>query len=247
MDLQFLQEYEQFELRHWWHVARRRIITGFFDRYCPAPQDASVRWLDVGCGTGVMLNAYARITDKIGLEADPNCVQRARSKGLTVHQTGVEWNFQPYGQFDLISLCDVLEHIEHEQPALEAVYNALKPGGILLVTVPALQCLWSGHDVINHHFRRYNRRQLQALFNTRQWEIQKLSYFCTFLLPLIWVFRKIKNLRGQKNAATPTHDNHFGPRWLDAIFYAVFRSEAAFLRRINLPPGSSLILVAKKR
>lgn len=247
MDLQFLQEYEQFELRHWWHVARRRIITGFFDRYCANRSPAPMRWLDVGCGTGVMLNDYRRITDKIGLEADPHCVQRAQSKGLNVRQTGIDWDLKPYGLFDLISLCDVIEHIEHEQPALDAVHEALNPNGILLVTVPALQSLWSSHDVINHHYRRYNRGQLRNLFDPRQWEVLKVSYFCSFLLPLIWTFRKLKNRRERNTTTPPTHDNRFGPRWLDAILYAIFRSEAAFLRCVNLPPGSSLILVARKK
>jgi SAM-dependent methyltransferase len=247
MDLQFLQEYEQFEFRHWWHVARRRIITGFFDRYCPNHQAKPPRWLDVGCGTGVMLNDYQRITDKTGLEADPNCVQRAQSKGLRVLQTGVDWDLKSHGRFDLVSLCDVLEHVEHEQPALRAVYDALNPGGILLVTVPALQSLWSSHDVINHHFRRYNHKQLLALFDPRQWEVLKSSYFCSFLLPMIWAFRKLKNRRERNSTVQPTHDNHFGPRWLDAILYAIFRSEAAFLRVMNLPPGSSIILVARKK
>ncbi|MCC6423050.1 MAG: class I SAM-dependent methyltransferase [Phycisphaerales bacterium] len=247
MDLQFLLEYEQFELRHWWHVARRRIITGFFDRYIPNYSSNSPRWLDVGCGTGVMLNDYQRITDKIGLEADANCVKRAQSKGLNVLQTGLEWNLEPYGQFDLISLCDVIEHVEHEQPAIKAVYDALKPGGILLVTVPALQSLWSSHDVINHHFRRYNRKQLLALFDHRQWDVLKCSYFCSFLLPMIWTFRKLKNFRERNSTTPPTHDNHFGLRWLDAILYAIFRSEAGFLRHVNLPPGSSIILVVCKK
>jgi len=115
------------------------------------------------------------------------------------------------------------------------------------VTVPALQSLWSSHDVINHHYRRYNRRQLRALFDPQRWEILKASYFCSFLLPLIWTFRKLKNIRERHNPAPPSHDNRFGPRWVDAILYAIFRSEGAFLRCVNLPPGSSLILIARKR
>lgn len=249
MDQGFIQEYERFELNHWWHVARRRIIESYFDRYAAAGNGGRTRWLDIGCGSGVMLLDYARIgvADKLGLDTEPLCVQRARCKGLDVRQAGADWDLSAYGTFDLISLCDVIEHIEHERPALQTVRGSLRTGGTLVVTVPALMSLWSSHDVLNHHYRRYNLKQLTALFDADAWDIVNVSYFCTVLFPLIWCFRKYKNLREARAGSPPRHDNKFGPRPIDAMLYYLFVGERRLLRHIRLPIGSSLILVARKR
>jgi SAM-dependent methyltransferase len=249
MDPGFIQEYERFEVRHWWHVARRRIIESLLDRHCVEASRGAVRWLDIGCGTGVMLQDYVRIGigQKVGLDTEPLCVERARAKGLDVRLTGADWDLSKLGKFDLISLCDVIEHVADERPALRRVREALRPGGVLLVTVPALMSLWSSHDVINHHYRRYDLKQLAALFDAGQWEILKASYFSSVLFPLIWGFRKIKNIRESRADAPPKHDNRFGPRVVDALLYYLFVSERRLLRHGRLPIGSSLVLVARRR
>ena len=166
MDQNYTQEYEDFEQRHWWFVARREIIHAALDRYA-LPAAKNPRWLDVGCGTGVLLHSYQAISDKLGLEMDAGSVSRTRAKGLDVRQVEPKWDFREYGTFDLVTLTDVIEHVEHEAEAIDAVGAVLRNNGILLITVPALMSLWSSHDVINKHFRRYTRSTLLKLFQAK--------------------------------------------------------------------------------
>lgn len=240
MDANYRDEYEAFEQRHWWFVARREIILQTLHRYVP---QGDIRWLDVGCGSGVLLAADSTIQRKVGVDLDPANVADAQAKGLDVRQVQRGWDFSEFGQFDLITLCDVVEHVEHEAPAINAVYEALKPGGVVLVTVPALMSLWSPHDVVNHHYRRYTRKTLTPLFQVDQWEILRTTYFSSLLLPMIWTARKIKNLRGTDTG----HDLKFGAKLVDAALLGIFRLERPWLRRGNFPLGSSLMLVARKR
>lgn len=244
MDESYTQEYERFELRHWWFVARRELIALFMGCMGANIQPAA-RWLDVGCGTGVLLHAQPHMSNKCGVELHAGSVALARAKGLQVNQAEQIWDFSSLGQFDLITLCDVLEHVEHDHPAVEAIRMALADGGTILVTVPALMSLWSEHDVVNHHFRRYTRRELLALFPNDRWEVLRVSYFSTLLLPAIWAARNLGKLSRKPSASTG--DLKFGPRLLDTCLLAIFRSEKILLRWFNLPLGSSLILVARKR
>lgn len=244
MNESYTQEYERFELHHWWFVARREVIVQFMDS-AGANIQPDARWLDVGCGTGVLLHSQSHLQNKLGVELHAGSVAIARAKGLEVNQAEPTWNFRSFGQFDLITLCDVLEHVEHDRQAIEAVRLALADGGRVLVTVPALMSLWSEHDLVNHHFRRYTRPELLALFPNEQWEILRASYFSSLLLPAIWVARRLGKLRHKP--ASATGDLKFGPRWLDACLLAIFRCEKFLLSWFNLPLGSSLILVARKR
>ena len=246
MDPSYTREYETFEQQHWWYRARREIIHSFLDEHLARRDLSAVRWLDVGCGTGVLLESYRRIGRKMGLELDGQCVARGRDKSLEIVQTASTWDLRHFGTFDVVTLCDVIEHVEHEREALDAVWESLSPGGIALVTVPAIKSLWSSHDVINHHFRRYHLRELQQLFDASRWSVRRISYFSSLLFPLIWTARQVKNLRQRRKKSPPTHDFAFGPRLVDGMLYRIFELEKRWLRWMDFPIGSSLILVASK-
>lgn len=246
MDEHYTQEYEDFERRHWWFVARRGIICQALDHYARLGADHP-RWLDIGCGTGVLLDSYASIptSDKLGLEMDGGSVARAQAKGLDVRQVAPRWNFTEYGRFDLVTLTDVIEHVEHEHEALDAVRNVLNDKGIVLITVPALMSLWSSHDVVNRHFRRYTKTTLLRLFPPEEWRILKASYFSSLLLPLVWTARKWKNFRTRgQDASHATHDFKFGA--MDPVFKMIFNLERPWLKFASFPLGSSVLLVAQK-
>ncbi|MDB5331997.1 MAG: Methyltransferase type 11 [Phycisphaerales bacterium] len=245
MDANYTQEYEDFETRHWWFVARREIIHQALDR-CVPPGGRSRRWLDVGCGTGVLLHSYPAVPNKLGLELDAGCVARAQAKGLDVRRIEPKWDFREFGTFDLVTLTDVIEHVEHEHEAIDAVRAVLNDDGILLVTVPALMSLWSSHDVVNHHFRRYTTPTLLRLFPAQEWEVLQISYFSSLLLPLVWTVRKLKNWKNRgKDESQATHDLKFGR--LDFLFRAIFSAEKWWLRFARFPLGSSLLLVLRKK
>jgi SAM-dependent methyltransferase len=245
MDPQYTLEYEAFETNHWWHKARQELIQYGLMKYVPNPDQA--RWLDVGCGTGVLLAATPQIPHRMGLEMDEGSVKRAQEKGLDVRQVQPKWDFTEYGRFDVVTLCDVIEHVENDLDAINAVKQVLNPGGVVLVTVPALKSLWSAHDVRNHHFRRYDRKRLLQAFDPADWDVQWVTYFSSFLLPMVWTFRQIKNWRYGTDPAKTPDDKKFGPPLLDAVFLRIFRTEVAILKAMKMPLGSSLILVAKKK
>jgi 2-polyprenyl-3-methyl-5-hydroxy-6-metoxy-1,4-benzoquinol methylase len=248
MDAAYTLEYEQYEKEHWWHVARGELIRWAIDRYAnPGPQ---TRWLDIGCGTGVLMEQYSRITPdrKIGLEMDAGSVQRGKAKGLDIRQTVDPANFQysAFGQFDLITLCDVIEHIERDDLAVAGVYEALNPGGAALVTVPALPSLWSVHDIRNHHFRRYVKHHLLHLFPRDRWNVLRITYFSTFLLPMIWTVRTARKLAKGTDPAHVGDDKKLGLPIFDAALLAIFRTECRCIRMASMPLGSSLLLVARR-
>lgn len=247
MDETYTQEYETFELSHWWFTVRRVIIEQCLDQYIVNGAVKDLRWLDLGCGTGVLLHSYTGIRNKVGAEMHAGSAARAQAKGLDVRQIGARWDFSGWGNFDLVTLADVLEHVEDDREAVRRVHGVLGPAGAILVTVPALKSLWSDHDEINHHFRRYGKRQLLSLFPPAEWEVLKASYFSSFLLPLIWLTRKIRNLRAGKTGPQAKSDLKFRPAWQDSILRSVFRMEARWLRCCTLPLGSSLLVMARKR
>lgn len=252
MDPALISVYDAHERRHWWFTVRRDIIEAALSRYVPGAAEKKGRWLDVGCGTGVLLEHYQGFGEKIGAELDAGCVERARANGVDVRQTRTNWDFTAFGTFDCVSLCDVLEHVEQERDALRAAAEVLKPGGILLITVPALMSLWSDHDVANHHFRRYHKAQLLERFPADRWEVVKVSYFSTMLFPAIWTVRQfkraIKSLRKPApEAAAVGHDLKFGNPVVDGILRSIFQMERPLVSRMSLPVGSSLLLVLRKK
>jgi len=251
MDPNLTLEYESFEERHWWSVARRDIIHAMLDRYVPGAAAGKGRWLDVGCGTGAVLGYYTGFAERIGAELDPGSVERGRAKGRDIRPTRPNWDFTEFGLFDCASMFDVLEHVEHEGPAVDAVYRVLKDDGILLVTVPALMSLWSDHDVVAHHFRRYRARELLKRFQSDQWQALKVSYFSTMLFTPIWAARQWNRLKkrvSRKAAAqAPRHDIRFGNPVVDRMLENIFRFEKTLLRRVSLPIGSSVLLVLRKK
>lgn len=248
MDAAYTLEYELFEKKHWWHIARGELIRWAIDRYAnPGPR---ARWLDIGCGTGVLMEQYRHIPPdrKIGLEMDAGSVQRGQAKGLDIRQTTDpnDFHYAAFGRFDLVTLCDVIEHIQRDDLAIPGVHDALQPGGIVLVTVPALPSLWSVHDVRNHHFRRYVKGHLLRLFPREQWDVLRVTYFSTFLLPMIWTFRTIKKLLKGTNPDQAGDDKKLGFPLVGASLLTVFRAECRCIRLTSMPLGSSLLLVARR-
>ena len=141
---------------HWWYRGRRRVIRAELDRL-PLPAGAHV--LDAGCGSGRTLVELVRYGGEVsGIELDTDAAELARRRGLGEVQVGrleeLPWDD---ATFDLITCLDVIEHVPDDVAALVELRRVARPGGWLLVTVPAYQALWSHHDEANHHYRRYSR------------------------------------------------------------------------------------------
>ena len=161
MDRDYELQTHQAEDRHWWYRGRRTVIERVMDEL-DLPPDARI--LDAGCGSGRNMIELARRGPVTGIELSQTSVDlaRARNVGEVISGSVLDMPFAD-ASFDLAVSLDVIEHLEDDLAALRELRRTVAPGGALLVTVPAYQWLWSGHDEINHHHRRYTRRTLQRV------------------------------------------------------------------------------------
>jgi SAM-dependent methyltransferase len=241
MDENYELQTHAVEDRHWWYRGRRVVI----DRVLAGMDlDPGARILDAGCGSGrnmVELDRYGTVT---GIElADASiAVARARGAGEVVAGSVLEMPFED-DAFDLAVSLDVIEHLEDDVAALCELRRVVAPGGSLLVTVPAYQWLWSGHDVINHHHRRYTKTTLVSAAARAGWDLRRTTYFNSLLLPAAVVLRILDRFSRQQTSESsldlwvpPDHMNRMLERPLLLESRAIERG-----RRI--PAGLSLLAV----
>ena len=148
----------------------------------------------------------------------------------------------PDRHYDLIGAFDVIEHIEDDHAALASIATKLKPSGTFVMTVPAHQWMWTAHDTVNHHKRRYSKRSLRRLINRSPMRLVKLGYFNSLLFPLAVAERAASKLRGKEDA-----DVKLPPAPLNAALEKVFATERYLVGRLPLPPGLSLFAIASAR
>jgi len=221
---------------HWWYRARRDILADYLTREGDLPKDARV--LEIGCGTGHNLPMLAHFGEVDAIEIDE------AARGIASQRLG-----KPVGQaplpeltgvapasYDLIAVLDVVEHIEDDIGALRAMADCLAPGGKILVTVPAHQWLWSAHDVVNHHHRRYSKGSLNAAIAKAGLRHNGLRYFNSLLFPLAAAVRLVGRMTGKDDS-----DDSPPPPFLNAIFERIFRAERHLVGRVPMSPGVSIV------
>jgi SAM-dependent methyltransferase len=230
----YRQLYE-LEDTHWWFRGRRAVIHALLGR---APLPERPRVLDAGCGTGRNITEYARLGETAGVDPSPDAVAFCHARGLgQVIESGIENLPFDDGAFDLVTATDVLEHIPDDGGAARELRRVTRPGGSLLVTVPAYQWLWSQHDDSHHHQRRYTLRRLRATLAAAGWRPVVQTYFNSILLGPIAAVRVVS---GDK----PRSDYDLAPRPLNEALVLPMRGEAAFIARGGrLPAGVSIGMV----
>jgi SAM-dependent methyltransferase len=226
----------ELDSRHWWFLARRRILSDLIQREVPLPADARI--LEIGCGTGhnfEMLSRFGRID---ALEIDEGARTLAATRlGREVGTAPLpELTGVPDGHYHLIALLDVLEHIEEDRASLASIKRKLAPGGRILLTVPANEWMWSAHDAAHHHHRRYSKSGLRKVIESSGLKIEKLSYFNTLLFPLAAAARIVGKLMGKKES-----DDTLPPAPVNSLFGTVFGLERHLVGRVPLPAGVSLV------
>ncbi|HLJ03429.1 MAG TPA: class I SAM-dependent methyltransferase [Solirubrobacteraceae bacterium] len=239
MDERLMQTMLAVDEHHWWYRGRRKVIRAELDRLA-LPSDAQI--LDAGCGSGRTLEELVRYGTVFGIELDPEAAQAARARGAgEVHEGRLEELPWPEATFDLITCLDVIEHTPDDRVTLRELRRVCKPGGHLLVTVPAYQALWSQHDEANHHFRRYNRRMLRAAATDAGWSVSRITSFNSLLLPPAAAVRLLQRWRSPSDYKP---DLQLGPAWLNSVLERPLALEAALLARgRTLPAGLSLLAV----
>jgi SAM-dependent methyltransferase len=229
---------------HWWYRGRRRVIRAELDAL---GLPTGIEILDAGCGSGATMRELADYGTVRGVELSEQAAEVARARGVGEVVVGrLEQLPWPDASFDLITCLDVIEHTPDDRVTLGELRRVCRPGGRLLVTVPAYQSLWSIHDEANHHHRRYSRAVLRAAARDAGWEVARLSSFNSLLLAPAAAVRL-----GRRRRAVPagyTGDLAFGPPWLNGALERPLALEAAWLARgRTLPLGLSLLAILCRR
>jgi len=239
MDSSLYDLFYALEGKHWWFQGRKDIVLSLLDRYQPCEHP---RILDVGCGTGGMLGEFAGYGDSVGLDAAPEAAHFCAQRGLgMVMASGTELPFATCS-FDVVSALDVIEHVDDDRGMLREMWRACRPGGLLLITVPAFQFLWSSHDDLNHHKRRYVLRDLASKLGDSGFRPLKLSYYNSLLMPAA-VARKYA-LKARHNGTESHLERLPGP--LNSVLRSLLRLERPLLAHADLPIGASIICAAAR-
>jgi SAM-dependent methyltransferase len=242
MDQRLMKAMLEVDEHHWWYRGRRRIIAAELERL-PIGPEAVI--LDAGCGSGRTMVDLAGYGEVHGVELDPAAAEVAQGRAIGQVVIGrleeLPW---PDGTFDLTTCLDVIEHTPDDRATLRELRRVCKPGGWMLVTVPAYQALWSTHDVANHHFRRYGRRQLREAVTQSGWRVERMTSFNSLLLAPAAAVRLAQRRRLRQANGSYTPDLQLGPAWLNGVLERPLQAEARWLTRgRTLPVGLSLLAV----
>jgi SAM-dependent methyltransferase len=241
MEAQVYERMAELDSAHWWFVARRSILEGVIERVVQPPKNARI--LEIGCGTGHNLAMLSRFGTVEATELDTSARALASKRlGRPVAAAALpDLSAWPEAHFDLVALLDVLEHVPNDRSALHAIRERLKPGGKVLITVPANPWMWSAHDVSHHHHRRYRRSELGELASRCGFDIDLLTPFNTLLFPLIAAARLVGKATGREQA-----DDAMPPAPLNSVLRSVFGLERSLVGRVPLPFGVSLMAVLRR-
>ena len=228
----------ELDATHWWYRARRDILARLIERSISLP--AEPRILEVGCGTGhnlPMLRRFGRV-DATEIDGFARVIASKRLGHAVLDAALPALVGVPERSYDLVAILDVLEHVDEDREALVSMAGKLKPGGRILLTVPAHPWMWSAHDEVNHHKRRYTRRTLRAAIAEAGLNLETLTYFNSLLFPVAAAARLAGRAAGNKDS-----DDSLPPAPLNRLLETIFRAEAYAIGRLPFPPGLSLAAI----
>ena len=242
MDQSLYRLFFQIQKKHWWFVAKKKIVLNLIGRYLPETHNQKI--LDIGCGSGLMLNALENIGETCGMDMSDDAIHFSKEIFCGTIRKGMLPDNIPYDNdsFSLIVALDVIEHVDEDTRALAAIRSRLAEGGKAVITVPAYMFLWSAHDVLNEHKRRYTLTNLAAKLSEAGFNIEKISYFNTLLFPAVYVVRMLNNVLKRDGAS----DVEMPGKVMNYLLEKTFGIEKYLLRFMNLPFGVSILAVVRK-
>lgn len=240
MDESLYHEFFRVEERHWWFVGRQRIVLDLLASGDPGRNARTL--LDVGCGTGAFLKAASERYEVWGTDVSPLAIEYARKRSMTKLHCGTLDDI-PFGdkRFDRLTLLDVIEHVEDDVGLLRQAKGLMAPDGKMIVTVPAHPWLWSRHDELNHHKRRYTRAHLANSLRGAGLRIEKISAMNSLLFPAALLERFFAQWKGGTDDPL-----RLPPEVINRMLGAVFGFERFLLRIMSLPIGLSFLAVASR-
>lgn len=240
----YFSDLAHLESRHFWFRTRNRLIIWALGKYCPEFRS----FLEIGCGTGYVLSGIAKAYAGVqlyGSEIFTAGLVFASARQPTINFMQMDARIIPFvDEFDTIGAFDVLEHIEEDEQVLAQMRDALRPRGVILVTVPQHAWLWSSIDDYSCHVRRYSAKELHMKIKVAGFEILRSSSFVTTLLPAMWASRFTK--KGSMKDFDATAELRISP-WLNHVFETILGAEVHMIcNGVNYPVGGSRLVVARK-
>jgi SAM-dependent methyltransferase len=228
---------------YWWFVGRRKLVGEILRN--EAGGNGRLRILDVGCGTGANLQAFVRYGSTIGVDYSKEALDLCSRRNVNAVCLAQAERL-PFADdsFDVVTALDLLEHTDEDLVALAEMQRVCKPGGLLIIIVPAYGFLWSEHDEALKHRRRYTAHELRNKLSVSGFDLKRSTYFIT---ALFWPVLALRIYQGLfKNNSVPKTSMRILPRWMNSLLVGILDVERWCLRGMNLPFGVSAVALARK-
>lgn len=242
MESYLYQDLYELEDKHWWHQAKRDRVMSLIQQLCKRKKPVIA---DIGCGTGKNVETFNSIGTAWGVDPSKDAITFCKKRKLknlklgTIEKTGFKDS-----SLDIVTILDVLEHIDDENRAIKELKRILKKDGMLVLTVPAFSWLWSQWDVVLHHKRRYTTQEVTALLEKHGFVIKKISYMYPWLVIPALLVRFIKS---KQKSDTYVSDFQLSNPLVNSVMNFVTGIEQKLLNIMNFPFGTSVICVAYKK
>ena len=248
MQREAFEQFARLDRDHWWFCGRRAVYLGLLEHALAGLRPA--RALDLGCGPGGFLPGLSKLCERV-VAADPD-LDSLRAIGAEQRVQSNASNL-PFAaeSFELVCLFDVLEHLEDDLAALREVQRVLKPGGLVMLSVPAYPWLFSNNDRVAMHRRRYTRTSTRRALEQAGFEVLRNTHSNVLLAPLIILFtltaKAFEATALAQRDSTRTNLSYRLPRFAHALLFRTFASELVFTRRFDARFGHSIAAIARRR
>lgn len=240
----YCQQYRELHHHHWWWRAREHYVVKWIASLARARRFGNI--LDIGCGDGLLFNHLAQFGEVWGIEPDTKLVSPDNPWRSHIDYTPFSPDYKTDRRFDLILMLDVLEHLRDDAGCLQRVFELLQPGGLCLLTVPALPSLWSRHDLINCHYRRYTLKSLQQLTDRAGLVRLEEHYFFGWTILPMYLRRLLYPAAAPRDSDHEAYAVQVPNRFVNGCLYSACILEQFLSAARGVPIGSSIFAVMQR-
>jgi SAM-dependent methyltransferase len=237
----------QVENEYWWYRGLRELLKRLLPRYTRI--DGASLILDAGCGTGANLKLLEAHGRAIGIDIAAEAIAFCHHRGIPAERAFLaSVTDLPFASatFDLAVSFDVICNIPEDVAAFQQIARVLKPGGYLIVQLPAYQWLWGAHDVAVGHQRRYSSREIRAKLARAGLHVERVLHTNALLLPVVAIQRWLSRRALKNNYAIVSDLQMDVPSWVNALLSIIYRIEIAIEAWMDFPFGLSIIAIARR-